>query len=191
MSLVTPSQSNPGDTIEASDINGPVNQLAAVLNGNVDSTNLADSSVTSVKLANQSVSPSRLATGATSASVNTSEASATQAYGDNLITLGPSVTVTIGLNGVALVAISAKQGSDSTTSKEVFTSFTMSGANTVAANDVTAISYQVYAANASDTKSGVFVLTGLNPGSTTFKLQYRVTGDTGRWLNRRISVVPL
>jgi hypothetical protein len=50
MGLVNPSQSNPGDTIEASDINGPVNQLAAVLNGNVDASNVAANSVTYDKL---------------------------------------------------------------------------------------------------------------------------------------------
>ena len=52
MGLVSPSQSNPGDTIEADDINTPVNQLAAVINGAVDTANLADSSVTLSKLAN-------------------------------------------------------------------------------------------------------------------------------------------
>lgn len=51
MSLVSPSQSNSGDTIEATDINNPINQLAAVINGNLDSTNLADNAVTSAKLA--------------------------------------------------------------------------------------------------------------------------------------------
>jgi hypothetical protein len=63
MGLVAPSQSNPGDTIEASDINGPVNQLAAVLNGNVDSTNLADAAVSTSKLSSGAVTLAKIATG--------------------------------------------------------------------------------------------------------------------------------
>lgn len=59
MGLVNPQQSNPGDTIEASDINTPVNQLAAVINGNIDSNNIADASVSSNKIADASVSPSK------------------------------------------------------------------------------------------------------------------------------------
>jgi len=49
MSLVSPSQSNPGDTIDASDINNPINQIAAVVNGGIDSTNIANNAVTPAK----------------------------------------------------------------------------------------------------------------------------------------------
>lgn len=48
MTLVTPSQSNPGETIEASDINTPVNQIAAVVNGNLDDTNISSLSGTKI-----------------------------------------------------------------------------------------------------------------------------------------------
>lgn len=51
MTVVSPSQSNAGETIEASDINNPVNQLAAVINGNIDATNIADNSITTAKVA--------------------------------------------------------------------------------------------------------------------------------------------
>lgn len=57
MTLVTPQQSSPGDTIEASDINTPVNQLAAVINGNVDSNNLANGAVTVTKIASGATLP--------------------------------------------------------------------------------------------------------------------------------------
>lgn len=40
MTLVSPSQSNPGEEINASDINGPVNQLASTINGGLDDTNI-------------------------------------------------------------------------------------------------------------------------------------------------------
>lgn len=63
MGVVNPTQSNAGDTIEAADINTPVNQLAAVINGNIDATNLADASVTTSKHADSSVTPAKLLAG--------------------------------------------------------------------------------------------------------------------------------
>lgn len=62
MTLVSPTQSNPGDTIEAADINDPVNQIAAVVNGNIDSTNI--SSVSGAKLQAGTVPASSLDTNA-------------------------------------------------------------------------------------------------------------------------------
>lgn len=55
MGLVSPTQSSPGETIEAADINTPINQLAAVINGNIETANLADSSVTTAKVADDSI----------------------------------------------------------------------------------------------------------------------------------------
>lgn len=60
MPTVSPSQSNPGDTIEASDINTPVNQLAAVINGGIDSTNIAANGVTTTNIADSNVTESKL-----------------------------------------------------------------------------------------------------------------------------------
>lgn len=60
MGLVSPQQSNPGDTIEAADINTPVNQLAAVINGNIEAANLADSAVTTAKVADSSITGPKL-----------------------------------------------------------------------------------------------------------------------------------
>lgn len=64
MGLVSPSQSNAGDLITAAAINSPVNQLAAVVNGNIDSTNILDSSVSTPKIALNAVTGDKLATGA-------------------------------------------------------------------------------------------------------------------------------
>lgn len=61
LGLVSPTQSNPGETIESSDINTPVNQLAAVINGNIETANLADSAVTTGKLADGSVTGDKVA----------------------------------------------------------------------------------------------------------------------------------
>jgi hypothetical protein len=43
MGLVSPTQSSPGDTIEADDINTPINQLAAVINGGIENSNINSS----------------------------------------------------------------------------------------------------------------------------------------------------
>ena len=62
MTLVSPSQSNPGEEINAADINGPVNQIAAVVNGNLDDTNI--SSLSGTKLVAGTVPASAMATAA-------------------------------------------------------------------------------------------------------------------------------
>lgn len=60
MPTVSPSQSNPGDEITAAAINNPINQLAAVVNGNIDATNIADNAVSTAKIANTSVTPTKM-----------------------------------------------------------------------------------------------------------------------------------
>lgn len=62
MPTVNPAQSNPGDTIEASDINTPVNQLAAVVNGNIETVNLADNAVSTAKIADGAITGAKIST---------------------------------------------------------------------------------------------------------------------------------
>ncbi len=64
MGLVTPQQSSPGETIEAADVNTPVNQIAAVINGSIETVNLADSSVTTAKVADGAITNAKLDTAA-------------------------------------------------------------------------------------------------------------------------------
>lgn len=61
MTVVNPTQSNSGDTIEAADINTPINQIAAVVNGAIDATNIADSGVTTPKIADSAVTTAKVA----------------------------------------------------------------------------------------------------------------------------------
>lgn len=58
MTLVTPTQVNPGDDITANSVNAPVNEITAVVNGNIDDTNI--SSVSGGKLADASVTDTKL-----------------------------------------------------------------------------------------------------------------------------------
>ncbi|MBM4644760.1 hypothetical protein GS464_20080 [Rhodococcus hoagii] len=61
MSLASPPQSNPGDEIKARSVNDPVNHLAAIINGNIDDSNI--SGVSGSKLADGSVTLAKLSTG--------------------------------------------------------------------------------------------------------------------------------
>lgn len=60
MGTVNPTQSSPGDTIEASDVNTPVNQIAAVINGGIETVNLADDAVTTAKIAAGAVTAAKM-----------------------------------------------------------------------------------------------------------------------------------
>lgn len=56
MSLVSPTQVSDGSTADASDINTPVNQLAAVINGNIDNSNIVSgAAIDGAKIASNSI----------------------------------------------------------------------------------------------------------------------------------------
>lgn len=110
MGLVTPQQNQPNDTIEASDINTPVNQLAAVLNGSVDSTNLASSAVATVNIADNAVTASKLATNALTLGYAQITADVNTASSTYVQVTGLTLTVTIP-SGSRQIRITAKCGS--------------------------------------------------------------------------------
>lgn len=60
MTLVTPTQVNPGDDITANSVNAPINEITAVVNGNIDDTNI--SSVGGSKLSAGTVPESAMVT---------------------------------------------------------------------------------------------------------------------------------
>jgi hypothetical protein len=66
--------------------------------------------------------------------------------------------------------------------------FALSGTNTVAASDAQCLANQT--ANFFQF-SNVYLLTGLNSGSTTFTAKYKVAAGTGTFLQRALAVVPL
>lgn len=144
----------------------------------------------STSLTNALVAPSKLATGAATNLVATSETLATNTFTD-LATVGPAVTVDIGANGLAIVNLYS-QMSNSGAGGFAFMGFAVSGASTVAAADNYAISLEEPIANYRFRVSGIFLVTGLTPGSNTFTAKYRrATSGTSTWLDRRIAVVPL
>ena len=114
----------------------------------------------------------------------------TTTYTD-LTTTTDQVTVTIGQSGAAIVFISS-QTTINQASGIGLMAFAISGANTQAATDTYAIGYQAYTTGASNFSGSPFVVPGLSPGSTTFKLKYRnfASGYTSTFTNRRIAVIP-
>lgn len=114
-------------------------------------------------------------------SVGTSEGTTSTSYTD-LATTGP--TVTLAISGRAWVALYAGIANSGINASAM--GFDISGASTVAALDSRAISVRGVASNWRI--GGIFLQAGLTSGSTTFKAQYRVTGDTGTYTDRRIAV---
>lgn len=147
-------------------------------------------SVTTAALSNASVTPNKLSTGAAAGFTTGSSTTTNTAYALLADAASTTSVVTVGSNGLALVAINSLIG-NSNGSDTSFLSFSMSGANTQAAADSMAISYQAWTSNTSDIRGGTFLLTGLTAGSTTFSLQYRVVAGTGTFQYRRIAVIPL
>lgn len=121
--------------------------------------------------------------------VTDSETTTSTSYTD-LATAGPSVTVTTGAG--AIVAVFA-QVSNNTAGEEAFAGHDITGATTRAASDTRSIGFQPgsVAAARSIRCSAITYQDALTPGSNTFTMKYRVTGGTGTFNDRRITVIPL
>lgn len=140
------------------------------------------------------ITPSMLNLAPAKAIVATSQTTTSTTFAD-LATAGPSVTVTVGSNGLLLIGISANV-LNNTNAAFSFMSFVLSGANTLASADINSFKMQQPSANLEDRKGITVLLTGLTPGSTTVKAQYRVqTGGAGAgtstWADRQLWALPL
>ena len=101
---------------------------------------------------------------------------------------GDSVTVSVGATGKVLVGISGMMRS-SNAGSEVGIGFAISGANTSVVNGAWILSNSY---TGQMRMSGVFMPTGLNTGSTTFKMKlYTPSAVTGYFSDRSIWVIPL
>lgn len=168
---------------------GAVDNAAVLANDVVETAKIKDLNVTTAKYADASVTPDKLATGAQQALVATSQTTTSTSFTD-LATTTDTVTATIGANGLALIIISAKiNNTDSAAGG--FVGVAISGANTVAASEANSLNLRNSTGAPDSQTSWTYLHTGLTPGSTTFKLKYRVTAGTGTFTNRRIMVIPL
>ncbi|MCX8559757.1 hypothetical protein OS122_02440 [Mycolicibacterium mucogenicum] len=126
----------------------------------------------------------------TTATVATSESTSSTTYAD-LTTTTDSVTATVGASGIVMVNVGASI-SWSTSSVQTFIGVALSGANTVAASDEFALIARLYTNGTQPMLqiNTVFLMTGLTPGSTTFKMKYKVGGNSNTFANRKITVIP-
>lgn len=123
---------------------------------------------------------------AKSANVITAETTTSTSY-VQLTTTTDQVTVNVGPSGTVLLTLFC-QSSNSTTGINL-SAYDISGANTVAASDSTVLSFTT---GTGEVGSGAAkLLTGLAPGSTTFKMYYRVNSGTGTFERRNIAAIPL
>ena len=118
--------------------------------------------------------------------VDTSQTTTSTTYTD-LATAGPAVTVTTGTK--ALVIIAANM-SHSVVSGLVLMSVAVTGATTLAADDVRAFGMQAFVAGYEFASSWGFIIEGLTAGSNTFTAKYRShSSGTGTFQRRCVSVV--
>lgn len=103
----------------------------------------------------------------------------------SLTTPGPAVTVTTGV--AALVLIHSECANNGTGGSRA--SYAVSGASTSAATDAHCVFFGGVATTGVGADCTVWE-TALTPGSNTFTMQYRVSGNTGTFTNRRITVLP-
>lgn len=154
------------------------------VSGNNTGTQLRNFAFNVFGVADQVFKPGPAAT----AYVSASETRALTTYGD-LTTTSDQVTVTVGSSGMVELCLSAFMSLSG--SAGMWATFEASGANTIAASDIYAVEFTSPGAGFEDRKGATYVLGGLNPGVTTFKLKYRVNAGTGTWKDRRIAAIPL
>lgn len=124
----------------------------------------------------------------TSAStVSTSETTVSTTFG-NLSTLGPAVTLTTGKKALVILA---SQVANNTAGATGIVSFEVAGATTLAADNTRSLQFMSDSAGQLVQTSILIAVLSLTAGSNTFTMKYRVSGGTGTFNNRRITVIPL
>lgn len=129
------------------------------------------------------------------ANVATAQTTTSTSYTD-LATSGPAVTITTGTTAIVHVHFryinsSGNANNDTGTGHM---SFAVSGASTVAAADATCAQGPQIHSTQTQTRSGVFYVTGLTAGSNVFTAKYKVSGvtpGTGTFSERNLVVVAL
>lgn len=95
---------------------------------------------------------------------------------------GPSVTIEIGSNGIALVGFAMQSGA-----AQSLMSIEVTGANSIVATD----DHALYNSVTNFQYGRTHVFTGLASGSTTFTAKYRVISGTGTFLRRSLWALAL
>jgi hypothetical protein len=165
--------------------------------GQLASTGYGLEAVAGGSLVNLSALALGLATGAVV--INTDNTSSYRVYVD-LANVGPSVTVNVSSSGKALALWSCRASMSVTAASPLVgsgVSVAVSGATTIAADDNWVAAWESQVGNstsnaASTTLSRMHLFTGLNQGSTTFKMQYAswASGGSANFWARELVVLP-
>lgn len=138
---------------------------------------------------NQIISANHLNLSSDTVTITTSQTTTSTTYTD-LATAGPAVTITIGVNGKAMVFMSSKMANN-TANAYTQAAFAISGATTLAAADINGIyTGAINLSPPGDFKFGIpIMLEGLAAGSTTFTMKYKVSAGTGTYQDRIIGAI--
>ena len=118
--------------------------------------------------------------------VNTSQSTTSNTFTDLATT--QATTVTTGTK--ALVILTCKMNNVNLANK-VAMSFAVSGATTIAANDITSLEVLQPRAGEFYTVGSTFYLSSLTAGSNTFTAKFRIDVGTGTFKDRQITVIDL
>ncbi|SHY75106.1 Uncharacterised protein [Mycobacteroides abscessus subsp. bolletii] len=129
--------------------------------------------------------PARIVSG----TVATAQGTNSTAYVD-LATPGPSVTLNVPASGEVTIDVSAAYSSGGAAAQTGYMGCALSGANARAATDATAAYGRTVTAGLYGTLACRIHLTGLTPGTTTFKAVYKTSTSTATFSDRHIIVEP-
>ncbi|SKI78031.1 Uncharacterised protein [Mycobacteroides abscessus subsp. massiliense] len=129
--------------------------------------------------------PARIVSG----TVATVQGTSSTAYVD-LTTPGPSVTLNVPASGEVTIDVSAAYSSGGAAAQTGYMGCALSGANTRAATDATAAYGRTVTAGLFGTLARRIHLTGLTPGTTTFKAVYKTSTAAATFSDRHIIVEP-
>jgi hypothetical protein len=123
--------------------------------------------------------------------IGNAETTASDTYTD-LTTPGPTVTVPVGPFGLLLIGLSAELRNDATNG-HCGMGYTLSGANTLAADTSRTLWHNSEVAGGTDHKGIVFLVDALTPGPTTVTAKYRrgSSGGNATFNYRRVWAIPL
>jgi len=107
----------------------------------------------------------------------------------DLTTAGPTVTM---VTGTSVILTMTARTLNNVATQSTLMSVAISGATTISAATFATTygnaAFYFSSGNVTVTCSGTFLVTGLTPGTNTFKLQYSGNGNTSRWGNRHLTV---
>ena len=124
----------------------------------------------------------------TSASAQTLTNQTTTSTSYTGLATATAVTLTTGTKAMIMFSAEIELAG---TADRAYMSYAVSGATTTAANDAFSINIKTNATQTIDAHSYCYIVTGLTAGSNTFTAQYKSSGATVYFNNRRINVVDM